>query len=71
MPAGGEDGRCRHVALPIRHCYRCQPDLSLQEQPLLPALDVFTVGWVEKRLAQDTAAAELPSKVTHDPAYSS
>jgi len=27
-------------------CYKCQPNLSIREQPLLNALDVFGVGWV-------------------------
>jgi len=31
---------------PVRHCLKCQPILSLREQPLLPVLDVFSVGWV-------------------------
>jgi len=34
--------------------YKCQLNLS-REQPLLPALDVFGMGWVMK---------------THDPTYS-
>jgi len=33
-------------------------------------LDVFSAGWVGKRLAQGVVAEMLPN-VTHDPAYSS
>jgi len=40
------------------------------KQPLLPVLDVFSMGWVGKRLAQGVAAEMLP-KMTHKPAYSS
>jgi len=34
--------------------------MSLREQPLLPALDVFGMGWVIKRLSQGAAAEKLP-----------
>ena len=49
-------------------CYKCQPNLSIREQPLLNALDVFGVGWVIIRPFQ-VAAAEMLRKVTHDPTY--
>jgi len=43
---------------PLRHFLKCLPNLSSREQPLLLALDVFSVGWVTQ-------------KTTHDPTYSS
>jgi len=46
--------------------YKRQPNLSLREQPLLPALDVFGVGWVIKRSSHGAEAEMLP-KMTHDP----
>jgi len=48
--------------------HKCQPNLSLQEQPLLNALDVFGVGWVIIRPFHGAAAEMLP-KMTHDPTY--
>jgi len=44
-----EDDRCLHVALLYDICCKCQLNLSQPEQPLLPALDVFSMGWVIKR----------------------
>jgi len=34
------------VALPVTVFLKCQPNLSLREQPLLPMLDVFGADWV-------------------------
>jgi len=48
------------------NCYKCQPNLTPREQSLLPAPDVFGVGWVIKRLSQ-SAAAKILSKMTHEP----
>ena len=39
---------------------KCQPNLSIREQPLLPSLDVFGMGWVMKRPSQSAAAEMLP-----------
>jgi len=39
----------------------------IREQPLLPVLDVYSVGWVGKRLAQGVGAEMLP-QMTHNPA---
>ena len=44
--------------------YKCQLNLSIQEQPLLPALDVFGLGWVMKRPSQGVAA-EMLQKTQH------
>jgi len=41
----------------------------IAEQPLLPVLDVFGMGWVIKRPYQGAAAEMLPK--TYDPTYSS
>jgi len=35
----------------FRHSLKCLLNLSLREQPLLPMLDVFNVGWVRKEYA--------------------
>jgi len=48
---------------------KCHLNLSLREHPLLPALDVFSMGWITKRPSQGAAAEMLPK--THDPTYSS
>jgi len=56
------------VALLNNICYKCQLNLSLREQPLLPALDVFGMGWVTKHPSQG-AAAEMQTK-THNPTHS-
>jgi len=61
---------CLHVAILYDICYKCQPNLSLRERPLLPALNVFGVGWVIIRPFQGVAAEMLPN-MTHDPTYSS
>jgi len=45
-----EDDRCLHVALLYDIRYKCQLNLSLREQLLLPALDVFGMGWVQGRI---------------------
>jgi len=58
------------VALLYDHRYKCQLNLRILEQSLLPALDVFGMGWVIKRLSQ-CAVAEMMPKTTHDPTYSS
>jgi len=50
--------------------YKCQLNLSLREQPLLPVLNVFGMGWVITRPSQSAAAQMLP-KMTHDLTYSS
>jgi len=50
-------------------CYKCQLNLTLQEQSLLPTLEVFGMGWVTIRPSQATAPKMLPK--THDPTYSS
>ena len=47
---------------------KCQLNLSIREQPLLPVLDVFSMGWIIKRPSQGAAAEMLP-KMTHDPTY--
>jgi len=39
-----EDDRCLHVALLYDIRYKCQLNMSLRAQPLLPALDVFSMG---------------------------
>jgi len=49
--------------------YKCELNLSLREQPLLPALDAFGMGWVITRPSQGAVAEMLP-KMTHDPTYS-
>ena len=54
---------------PVRHCLKCQPNLSTWEQPLLPALDVFDMRLVIKRPSQGAAAEMLPKN--HNPTYSS
>jgi len=43
-----EDDKCLHVALLYDIFYKCQLNLSLRQQPLLLALDVFGMGWVLK-----------------------
>jgi len=48
----------------LRHCLKCQPYLSLREQPPLLVLDVFSAGWVGKRLAQGAAAEMLPKMIS-------
>jgi len=55
---------------PLRHFLKCLLNLSLREQPPLPALDMLNLGWVGERLAR-CAAAEILPKMTHDPTYSS
>jgi len=45
---------------PARHRYKCQLNLSIREQTLLPALDVCGMGWVIKRPSQSAAAEMLP-----------
>jgi len=40
---------CLHVARLYDIRYKCQLNLSLREQPLLLALNVFGMGWVIKR----------------------
>ena len=54
----------------LRHYLKYLPNLSPLEQPLLLALDVFSVGWVKQRPSQGAAAEMLP-KMTHDTTYSS
>ena len=49
--------------------YKCQLNLSIREQPLLPVLDVFGMGCVMRRPFQGAAAEMLPK--THDPTCSS
>ena len=63
-----EDDQCLHVALSVTVFLKCQPNLSLREQPLLPVLDVFSVDWV--RPFQGAAASLLP-RMTEDPAFCS
>jgi len=53
------------VALLYDIRYKRQLNLSLREQPLLPALDMFGMGWVIIRPSQGAAAEMLPK--THDP----
>jgi len=48
---------------PVRHSL--QMSTKLREQTLLPALDVFGMGWIIKRPSQ--GAAEMLPKMTHDP----
>ena len=48
--------------------WKCLLNLLVQEQPLLPVLDVFSVGWVRIRPSQG-AAAEMLLKMTHNPAH--
>jgi len=55
---------------PLRHLFKCLLNLSLREQPLLPVLDVFSVGSVGIHPSHG-AAAELLPEMTHGPAYSS
>jgi len=69
VPLEVQYDRCLHVALLYDIRYKCQLNLSLREQPLLPALDVFGMGWVIKRPSQGAATKMLP--MTHDPTYSS
>jgi len=66
----GEEERCFHVALSLQHFLKCLQNLLFREQPLLPVLDAFSVGWVRKH-SPHGAAAEILLKMTHDPAYSS
>ena len=54
---------------PVRHSLQSQLSMSLREQLLLPARDVFGVGWVVTRSSQGAASEMLPT--THDPTYSS
>jgi len=53
----------------LRHLSKWLLNLSTWEQPLLPVLDVFGMGWVIKRPSQGAAAEMLPK--TYDPTYSS
>jgi len=53
---------------PLQHFLKCLLNLLVQEQPLLPVLDVFSVGWVRIRPSQG-AAAEMLLKMTHNPAH--
>jgi len=64
-----EDDRCFHVALPVAAFHVVITSLSLREQPLLPALDMFSAGWVGIRPNQGAVAQMLP-KMTQDPTYS-
>jgi len=64
-----KDDRCLHAALLYDIRYKCQLNLPTREQPLLPSLDVFGMGWVLKRPFQSLATEMLPK--THDPIYSS
>jgi len=50
-------------------CYKCQPNLSIREQPLLPGLDVFGMGLVVNRPSRGVEAEILPK--IHDPINSS
>jgi len=70
-PSRGEEGRCLHVPpLPLlRHFLKCLPNLSPREQPVLLALDVFSVGRVIRRPSQG-AETKMRPKTTHDPTYS-
>ena len=65
-----EDDRCLRVAHPYDIRYKCQLNLSIREQSLLPAMDVFSAEWDRKRPSQVGAAGVLP-KMTHDSIYSS
>jgi len=42
----GKDDRCLHVALSVTVFLKCQPNLSLRKQSLLPLLDVFDMDRV-------------------------
>jgi len=59
---------CLHVALLHEIRYKCELNLSVRQQPLLPELDVLGRG-VIKRPSQGSVAEMLPK--THDPTYSS
>jgi len=59
------------VALLYDIRYKCQLNLSLRQQPLLSALDVFGMGWVIKRPSQGQGAAVEMLPNTHDPTYNS
>jgi len=52
------------------HFLKCLLNLSPREQPLLLALDMFSVKLVEQRPSQGAAAEMLP-KMTRDATYSS
>jgi len=59
---------------PLQHLLKCSPNMLLWEQPLLPVLDVFSVGRVgirpsAERLPYAAAAERLPC-MTQDPTYS-
>jgi len=41
-----KDDICSHVALPVAAFIELLTNLSFREQPLLPVVDVFSVGWV-------------------------
>jgi len=56
------------VALLYEIRYKCELNLSIRQQPLLPELDVLGRG-VIKRPSQGAAAEMLPE--THDPTSSS
>jgi len=60
------------VALPVTALLEMSTKsvAALREQPLLPVLDVFSVGWEVEHLTQG-AASEMLSNMTHDPACSS
>jgi len=62
-----EDDRCLHVALLYDIQYKCQLNLSIWEQQLLPVLDVFGIVWVIKRPSQGPAAEMLPKPL--NPTY--
>jgi len=64
LPSGRTTGAFTWPSL-YNICYKCQPNLSLQEQLLLFVLDVFGMGWVIIRPSQGAAAEMLP-KMTHD-----
>jgi len=60
QPVTWEDDNCLHVAFLHDIRYKCQLNLSLREQPLLLALDAFSVGCVKQHPSQGAAAEMLP-----------
>jgi len=66
----GEDGRCLHVALPVR-LTTTLPEMSTKSV-IMRATTATRAGCVQRGLDRETqgAAASL-LKFTHDPAYSS